>query len=127
MNVTERFDVSQAKLADLMARIERLHIDARQIDEQFVRGGGRGGQKVNKTNNCVVLRYAALGIIVRCQRDRRRTVNRFLALRGLVDEVEMRISPETSARLMENERKRRSHARSRRRAKARSLYNAGQG
>jgi hypothetical protein len=49
--------------------------------------------------------------VVRCQRDRRRTVNRFLALRELVEQAEMKVSPATSPRLKEIERKRRNKAR----------------
>ena len=118
MNLTEGFDVSPAKIADLLRRIRTLGIDAAAIDEQFVRGGGPGGQKINKTSNCVVLRYAPLELVVRCQQDRRRNVNRFLALRELVDRVEMKISPGTSARLKDGERNRRNKARAGRRARA---------
>ncbi len=118
MNLTEAFDVSPAKVADLLARLSTLRIDPGMIEEQFVRGGGPGGSKINKTSNCVVLRYPPMGIVVRCQRDRRRSVNRFLALRELVDQVGERISPETSPRLREIERKRKAKARAGRRARA---------
>lgn len=111
MNLNERFDVRPEKVDAIKARIARLGIDVRLIEEQFVRGGGRGGQKINKTANCVVLAYPPLDLRVRCQRDRRRTVNRFLALRELVDRIEMRISPGTSERLRERERVRRNKAR----------------
>lgn len=74
-------------MAELLARIKRLGIDVKAIEETFVRGGGKGGQKVNKTANCVQLKYGE--IRVRCHRERRRTVNRFLALRELVDRVEI--------------------------------------
>jgi hypothetical protein len=43
-------------------------------------------------------------------------VNRFLALRELVDQVEMAVSPETSSRLREIERRKRNKERARRRA-----------
>lgn len=119
MNLTEGFDISPEKVAALLARIGALGIDAAAIEEQFVRGGGPGGSKINKTSNCVVLRYAPLELVVRCQRDRRRNVNRFLALRELVDQAEMKLSPATSPRLREIERRRRSKARSGRRARAR--------
>ncbi|MCX5796666.1 MAG: peptide chain release factor-like protein [Elusimicrobia bacterium] len=111
MNLNESFDVSPAKLADLKSRITRLAIDIRLIQESFVRGGGKGGQKINKTANCVQLYYPPLGIRVRCQRERRRSVNRFLALRELVDRIEMKVSPETSERLQEMERIRRRKSR----------------
>src|SRR5258708_21953334 len=118
MNLTEGFDVSPGKVAELLARISALKIDPALIDEQFVRGGGPGGQKINKTSNCVVLRYPPLGLVVRCQRDRRRNVNRFLALRELVDQVEMKLSPRTSKRLQDIDRKRRNKSRAGRRARA---------
>ena len=117
MNLTEGFPVSPEKVSALLARISALGIDADAIDEQFVRGGGPGGQKINKTSNCVVLRYPALGLVVRCQQDRHRSLNRFLALRELVDQVEMKVSPGTSKRLQEIDRRRRNKARAGRRAR----------
>jgi protein subunit release factor B len=119
VNLTEGFDVSPAKVAELLARLAALRIDPAAIDEQFVRGGGPGGQKINKTSNCVLLRYPPLELVVRCQRDRRRNVNRFLALRELVDRAEMAISPSSSKRRKNVERKRRNKARAGRRARAR--------
>ncbi len=119
MNLAERFDVSPGKVAALLERIRRLGINPAAIEETFTRGGGPGGQKVNKTSNVVRLRYPPLDLSVRCGRDRRRTVNRFLALRELVDQVEIRISPKTSERLRGIERLRRGKARAARRARAR--------
>ena len=113
MNFPELSDITPAKVAALRERIARLGVDLRLIDEQFTRGGGKGGQKINKTSNAVLLRYPALGLVVRCQRERKRSLNRFLALRELVDEIEARISPETSERLAEIERIRRRKAKNR--------------
>ena len=118
MNLGERFDISPTKIEALVARMRALRIDPEAIEEQFVRGGGPGGQKINKTSSCVLLRYPPLDLVVRCQQDRRRSVNRFLALRELVDRIEMAVSPETSRRLREGERRRLSKARRRRRARA---------
>ena len=126
MNLAERFDVSPGKVAALLERIRRLGIDPAAIEETFTRGGGPGGQKVNKTTNVVRLRYPPLDLSVRCGRDRRRTVNRFLALRELVDRVEIRISPGTSERLRGIERLRSGKARAARRARARH-HGAGAG
>ncbi|TPW17008.1 MAG: peptide chain release factor [Elusimicrobia bacterium] len=88
MKLNERFDVRPEKLAELKARIARLGIDMNLVEETFTRGGGKGGQKVNKTSNAVCLKYPPLDLVVRCHRERRRTVNRFLALRQLVDRIE---------------------------------------
>lgn len=88
MKLNERFDVRPEKVAELKARIARLGVRMELVEESFARGGGKGGQKVNKTSNAVLLKYPPLGIVVRCHRERRRTVNRFIALRELVDRVE---------------------------------------
>lgn len=111
MNFPELSDITPAKMEALKARIARLGLDLRLVEESFVRGGGKGGQKINKTANAVMLKYPPLGLVVRCQRERKRSVNRFLALRELVDEIELRISPETSERLREIERLRRKKSR----------------
>lgn len=117
MDLSERFDVSEAKVAELKARIVRLGLDLRLVEETFARGGGKGGQKINKTANRVELRYPPLGLSVRCQRERRRSVNRFLALRELVDRVEERLRG-SSIRSREADKERRRKARRRARARA---------
>lgn len=35
------------------------------FEEKFIRGSGPGGQKTNKTNNCVELRHKETGIVVK--------------------------------------------------------------
>lgn len=108
-------DVSPGKVEALRQKLARLGVDLAQVEEQFTRGGGPGGQKINKTSNRVVLRYAPLDLVVRAQRERRRSINRFLALRELADQIELRVSPQTSERLKQQERVRRQkHRRARR-------------
>lgn len=107
--------LTERKLRELRERIARLEIDLGRIDEQFVRASGPGGQKVNKTSSAVVLRYPELSLVVKCMKERSRALNRFFALREMVDEIEVRISPETSARLQEIEKIRKRKRRKRRR------------
>ncbi|HEX7901389.1 MAG TPA: peptide chain release factor-like protein [Planctomycetota bacterium] len=118
MDLTERFPVSPGKVEALVARLRALGVDARLIDESFTRGGGPGGQKINKTSNRVQLSYPPLGVAVRCQESRSRSLNRFLALRQLADQIEMKVSPGTSKRLKDIDRLRASKARAGRRARA---------
>ena len=119
MNLNGRFAVSNEKEESLRARIRRLAIKPEMIEERFIRGGGPGGTKINKTANVVQLRYPLLDLVVRCQKDRKRSVNRFLALRELVDRIEMKISPNTSKRLDKGEKKRRNKQRAKRRSRSR--------
>lgn len=36
-----------------------------ELEEQFVRGSGPGGQATNKTSNCVVLKHIPTGTVVK--------------------------------------------------------------
>ena len=40
-------------------------LDEDDLEEQFVRGSGPGGQATNKTSNCVVLKHVPTGIVVK--------------------------------------------------------------
>ena len=80
--------INPNKRRELEARMAELGILSKDLEESFVLGSGRGGQKVNKTHNCVCLTHVPSGIVVRCSRDREREVNRFLARRALCDEWE---------------------------------------
>ena len=90
--------VRPEKLAALRERMEALGIREQDLEESFVRGSGRGGQKVNKTNNCVYLRHTPTGIAVKCHADRSRELNRFLARRELCDTVEQMQTGRCAAR-----------------------------
>uniref|UniRef100_H3DEH3 Mitochondrial translation release factor in rescue n=2 Tax=Tetraodon nigroviridis TaxID=99883 RepID=H3DEH3_TETNG len=46
------------------------------LEEQFVRGSGPGGQATNKTSNCVVLKHIPSGIVVKCHQTRSVDINR---------------------------------------------------
>ena len=49
---------------------------------------GRGGQKVNKTSNCVQLVHGPTGLIVKCQKTRSRARNRTLARQWLAAKLD---------------------------------------
>lgn len=65
-----------------------LKIWPEDIEESFVLGGGKGGQKINKTSSCVVLRHSPTGIEVRCQKHREQSKNRISAYKLLIDKIE---------------------------------------
>ena len=117
MNFPSDAPVTPAKLDALRAQLARLTVDLARVDEQAVKGSGPGGQKVNKTSSGVLLRYELNGetLVVKWARERSRSQNRFLALRELADEIEMRVSPSTSTRLKEFEKIRKQKDRRRRR------------
>ena len=71
-------------------RMTALGVCEADLEETFVRSGGRGGQNVNKTSTCVVLRHGPSGVQVKCQTSRHQGYNRWLARERLLDELERR-------------------------------------
>jgi protein subunit release factor B len=113
--------VTHEKLAALDKRMEDLGIHPADLQEKFVRGSGAGGQKINKTNNCVFLKHLPSGVCVKCQVDRSRELNRFLARRELCDRLEAIRDGRATAKTQAIEKMRRQKRRRSRRSKQRSV------
>ena len=113
--------VSQTKKDALTARMLALGIREPELEEKFILGSGKGGQKVNKTSSCVYLRHRLTGLEVKCGQTRSREQNRFLARRELCDRLEARQRGAQSARQQAIEKIRRQKRRRSRRQKERML------
>lgn len=79
---------SKEKRLDLEKRMTALGIKKEDIEEKFIKSSGRGGQKVNKSNSAVFLRHKKTGLFVKCGKARSQSLNRFLALRSLIEKIE---------------------------------------
>ena len=115
------YPITQAKRDQLSKRMQELGILEEDLSEQFVRGSGKGGQKVNKTASCVHLQHEPSGIVVKCQKTRSRESNRFFARRELCEQMAEQIDGEQSRRQQEQERIRRQKRRRSRRQKEKML------
>jgi len=113
--------VSDSKIRDLEERFRKLGIREEDLSEEFIRGSGAGGQKINKTSVVVQLRHLPSGVAVRCQESRSQALNRFMARRLLADKLEEIVFKEKSARQQLAEKIRRQKRRRSRRAKDKML------
>jgi len=115
------FPVSDAKTRALAEKMARLGVREEDLDEQFVRSGGKGGQNVNKVSTCVVLVHRPSGIRVKCQQERSQALNRFIARGLLVGKLDDRVRGEASERRQAIEKLRRQKRKRSKRAKEKML------
>jgi peptide chain release factor len=113
--------VNKEKVDSLRERMERCHIREEDLVEKFILGSGKGGQKINKTASCVYLKHVPTGLTVKCQRERSRELNRYIARRELCEKIEHQIFHAKSEKKKEIEKIRRQKRRRTRRQQEKML------
>lgn len=109
--------IGDKKKEALKKRLEELNILEKDLNETFIIGSGKGGQKLQKTASCVVLKHEPSGISVRCQKSRSREDNRFFARRLLCDQLEEKLLGKQSSSQIKAEKIRKQKKRRKRRHK----------
>jgi protein subunit release factor B len=115
------FPVSKKKADELQKKLKQLGIREEDLEEQFVRSSGAGGQNVNKTSTCVLLHHLPSGIRVRCQSERSQALNRYRARKILAGRLEREIAGRESSEIRKIEKIRRQKRKRSRRAKEKIL------
>lgn len=115
------FPISPVKEKALQEKMASLNILEEDLEESFVRSGGKGGQHVNKTSTCVHLRHGPTGIEVKCQQERSQAMNRYRARVILAEKIEELIRGEESAARQRIEKIRRQKRRRSKKAKEKIL------
>lgn len=111
------FGVTEKKQNELLARMQACGLAESDLDEQFVRSGGPGGQKVNRTATCVQLKHKPTGLEVKMQKARSQALNRFYARRRMCELIENDTLGAASPEALKRERVRKQKARRQRRAR----------
>lgn len=115
------FSVSPLKEKQLMEKMEALNISEQDIEESFIRSGGKGGQHVNKASTCVYLKHIPTGTEVKCQDERSQALNRYRARVLLVNKIDLLIKGKESEEIRRIEKIRRQKRKRSKRAKEKML------
>jgi protein subunit release factor B len=113
--------INPHKQTELEQRMRKLGIREQDIEEKFIRSGGKGGQHLNKASTAVYLKHLPTGIEVKVQQERYQSINRFLARRLLADKIESMILGRQSAEQQRIEKLRRQKRKRSKRAKEKML------
>lgn len=105
------------KIEELETRMRKLGLSKDDFEEKFIKSSGRGGQKVNKTSSAVFIRHKETQLSVKCGKSRSQHLNRFLALRALVDMIEAQKTGTKSASEKKLEKIRKQKLRRKRKTK----------
>ena len=105
----------------VQSRLRRLGIGEEDLDEQFILGGGKGGQKVNRTASTVRLFHPASGMEIKCNAERSQFLNRLRARERLCDRLEELREEKRRERAAERARARYRHRKPSRTQKAKRV------
>lgn len=86
-NARRHTSFASVAVSPLLSEDIQTEIAASDIEWQFFRSGGKGGQNVNKVETAVRLKHLPTGIIVSCQKSRTQGENREMALRMLQSQL----------------------------------------
>ena len=113
--------ITEAKWRRLRRWMLQLNIEEADLNEKFIIGSGRGGQKIQKSATCVFISHAPSNTTIKCQRTRSREDNRYFARKRLCEKIDEHLNQKKSLQKQAQEKRRRQKKRRSRRSKQRML------
>ena len=111
------FGISVSKQKAIEDKFAKYNIKDCDLVEKFIHSSGNGGQNLNKVATCVYLRYIPLNIEIKCQKYRTQLLNRYVARKMLVEEIEKKLFDKQSEKQKQIEKIRRQKRKRSKRAK----------
>lgn len=105
----------------MLEKAESLKISPEDISEKHITGSGKGGQKINKTASCVLLKHLPTNTTVKCQKHREQSKNRLSAYKLLILKIEDQIKGAKSERAQKIHKLKKQKQRRSKRAKEKIL------
>jgi protein subunit release factor B len=115
------FGITERKRQELQQRMHNCNLLESDFEETFVRSGGAGGQKVNKSSTCVHLKHIPSGLAVKVQKSRSQGLNRYYARKQMCELLENKLLGKESPQAKKLEKIRKQKDRRRRRAGDKNL------
>jgi len=94
----------------------KIEILPEDLSWKYIRGSGKGGQKVNTTSNCVQLTHIPTSIQVKCHKSRDLETNRHYAIKSLKEKLDFHLNGELSKKEIERNKIRKQNANRRRKS-----------
>ena len=67
----------------------KFNFNRSEVEKQYTRSGGKGGQNVNKVSSCVILTHIPTGIQIKCQDTRDQKKNEEIAFERLEEKLRL--------------------------------------
>lgn len=113
------FGVTEKKARALEKRMAALGIRECDLEEQFIKSQGPGGQHVNKTATCVAIKHVPSGLHIKVQEGRSQAMNRYYARKRLCEHLEAKALGDESPEAKRIAKLRKQKQRRKRRTKRR--------
>lgn len=113
--------ITQKKIDEIKKMMGNLNIQENDLTEKFILASGKGGQKIQKTSSCVYLKHIPTGLEIKCQKDRQRETNRYLARKMLCEKIKEKSFHEKSEKQKLTEKIRRQKQRKTRKQKQKMI------
>ncbi len=110
------FGVTEKKILQLQERMKNCGLTEKDLEETFVRSQGPGGQRVNKTSSCALLKHRPTGLAVKMQKSRQQRLNRYYARLRMCELLEDKTLGDQSPAAIKREKIRKQKQRRKRRS-----------